>query len=404
MKYIQIDIYPAKSGDAFLIKFSNGKNIVIDMGFKETYELYMKKDFLELNAIGGKINLMIISHIDKDHIEGAIQFFKENSRNTKIIEVEEVWHNSYKHLQIKKNDNLIGNDKELDILDEIKNSNSIEKTDEFNENKGISALQGSTLASYLYAYNYNWNESFCGGPICSEIESNCNLDEININIISPNFKKMKNLSRIWLSFLRSKKYDFKITNDVIFDDAYEFYIKNINEFEVEESDNISYAPIKFEIEKLKLVEAKEKDNSKSNGASIGVEISYKEKKMLFLGDCHEDIVINRLLNECKDGQEKYYDVIKLPHHGSLRNNSNWINFVRAKYYIFSTDGKSHEGHPSVEVISKIITKNKGNKEKVYLVFNYKVECIVYFESEELKEIYNYDIVCSDAQEKISICI
>ncbi|QLY81224.1 MBL fold metallo-hydrolase [Clostridium intestinale] len=406
MEDIKIDIYPAKSGDAFLIKFSNGKNVVIDMGFKETYELYMKNDFIEINDIGEKINLMIISHIDEDHIEGAIQFLKENlySNNTKIIDVDEIWHNSYKHLQIKRDEDLIENDKELDILDEIKNSNSIEKKDKINENKEVSALQGSTLASYLYAYHYNWNKSFSSGPICIEREFDCNLDNISINVISPNLKKIKNLARIWLSFLRSKKYDFKITNDKIFDDAYEFYIKNINDFEVEENDDISYSSLKFDIEKLKLVEAKEKDNSKSNGASIGVEIIYNEKKMLFLGDCHEDIVMNSILNECKDGQEKYYNVIKIPHHGSLRNNSNWINFARAKYYIFSTDGKSHEGHPSVEVICKIISKNKGSKEKIYLVFNYKLDCIINFESEELKEIYNYDIVCNDDQGKISICI
>lgn len=114
--------------------------------------------------------------------------------------------------------------------------------------------------------------------------------------------------------------------------------------------------------------------------------------------------MDSILNECKDSQEKYYNVIKIPHHGSLRNNSNWINFVRAKYYIFSTDGKSHEGHPSVEVISKIISKNKGSKEKIYLVFNYKVDCMINFESEELKEVYNYDIIYNENNEKISIYI
>lgn len=401
MENIKIYIYPAKSGDAFLIKFSNGKNIVIDMGFWETYEFYMKNDFIELNNIGEKIDLMIISHIDEDHIGGAIQFFKENlySNNTKIIDVDEIWHNSYKHLQIKKDDILFKGDSELDILDEIKNSNSIEKREKINENKEVSALQGSTLASYLYAYHYKWNESFSGEAIFSEKQFCSNLDKININIISPNLSKLKSLSRIWLSFLRSKKYDFKITNDKVFDDAYEFYIKNINDFEIEENDDISYSPIELDVEKLKLVEAKEKDNSRSNGASIGVEITYNKKKILFLGDCHEDVIMNS-----NSAQEKYYEVIKIPHHGSLRNNSNWINFVRAKYYIFSTDGKSHKGHPSVEVISKIISKNKGSKEKIYLVFNYKVDCMINFESEELKERYNYDIICNDNEEKIGICI
>lgn len=394
MEDIKITIYPAKGGDAFLISFSNAKNIVIDMGFKDTYELYMKNDFLKLNDIGEKIDLMIISHIDEDHIEGAIQFLKENlySNNANIISVEEIWHNSYKHLQVKKTDNLLNSDKELCILEEIKNSNSVEKRYGINENKEVSASQGSTFASYLYAYNYNWNKAFRNGPICVEEEVHYNLDRININIISPNSKKLKNLSRVWLSFLRSKKFNFKITNDTIFDDAYEFYVKNINDFIVAEENDISYECLAFDIEKMKLVKAKQNDNSKSNGASIGLEITYNEKKMLFLGDCHEDILMDSI---SKESEENYYDAIKIPHHGSLRNNSNWINFVSAKYYIFSTDGISHKGHPSIEVISKIISKNKGNDSKIYLVFNYKLDCIIKFMSEDLKRIYNYDVICNE---------
>lgn len=406
MTDVTINMYPADAGDAFLIKFSNGKNIIIDMGYDTTYELYMKRDLTELKRLGSKIDLMIISHIDEDHISGAIKFFQENlfSNNTKIIDVDEVWHNSYRHLQIKKDNVLSNNDKEFGILDEIKNSNSIEKRDKINESKEVSANQGSTLASYLYKYNYNWNESFGYEAACVENKCNCSLDKIQINVISPDSKKLKNLSRKWLSFLRSKKFDFKITKDEIFDDAYEFYIKNIDDFKVDENEEVSYTKTEFNIETLKLIEEEKKDNSESNGASIGIEIIYEKVKMLFLGDCHEDIIVKNVLNEYKNDYEEYYDVIKIPHHGSLRNNSKWVNFVKGKYYIFSTNGKAHKEHPSIEVISKIISKNKGNKEKIYLVFNYKVDCIVNFDCEELKNIYNYEIIFNDSMEKTSIYI
>ena len=406
MADVIVDMYPAKAGDAFLIKFSNGKNIIIDMGFDTTYELYMKKDLRELKSIGSKINLMIISHIDEDHILGAITFLKENlySSNTKIIDVDEVWHNSYRHLQVKKSEALRKEDKEFEILDEIKNSNSIEKRDKVNESKQVSADQGSTLASYLYKYKYNWNKSFGYEAVCFENKCNCNLDNIHINVVSPDSRKLKSLSRRWLSVLKSKKYDFKMTKDKIFDDAYEFYIKNIDDFKVDENEEVSYVKNKFNIEALKLIEAEKKDNSPSNGASIGIEIIYNKIKMLFLGDCHEDIIVKNVLGENKNDCEKYYDVIKIPHHGSLRNNSDWVNFVKAKYYIFSTDGEAHEEHPSIEVISKIISKNKGNKEKIYLVFNYKVDCIANFDCEELKKIYNYEIILNDNIGKTSIYI
>ena len=102
---IEIKMYPAKKGDAFLVSFGTKKeiNILIDMGFIDTYQNHIKHDLIELNQKGRSIDLLVITHIDQDHIQGAIKFFEENGSSNNIIEVKEVWHNSYRHLQFDKN-------------------------------------------------------------------------------------------------------------------------------------------------------------------------------------------------------------------------------------------------------------------------------------------------------------
>ncbi|MDE9439754.1 MBL fold metallo-hydrolase [Staphylococcus xylosus] len=100
---INVKMYPAENGDCFLISFGEEKrkHILIDCGYADTYHNYLKEDLLKVKKRGEKINLFIVSHIDEDHILGAIAFIEDNN-NSRFIEVEEVWYNCYRHLQVKK--------------------------------------------------------------------------------------------------------------------------------------------------------------------------------------------------------------------------------------------------------------------------------------------------------------
>jgi beta-lactamase superfamily II metal-dependent hydrolase len=404
MSDIVVNMYPAENGDAFLINFSNKANFVIDMGYKETYEDYIKNDFKEIAKKNEKIDLLIISHIDEDHIEGAIEFLKENKsiRNQSVVVVDEIWHNSYKHLQINRKSDGKVDDTEYGILNDIIKAKSTSKKEKKDEEKEISSLQGSTLASYIYGYNYEWNKSFSYKAACIEEDNGISINGIEIKVISPNYTKLKNLIRQWLSFLKSEKYNFKITSDSVFDDAYELYMKNIKDFEVDEEKQISSKSTRFDIDVLKNIKTTSRDKSKSNGASIGIEVIFKKKRMLFLGDCHEDILIDYFKNIMKDNERLFFHLVKIPHHGSLRNNSEWIDLIKAKYYVFSTDNKAHSGHPSIELICKIISSNKGCKEKIFLVFNYKIDLIEKINRIDLKKIYNYEIIYKEEVGRISI--
>ena len=52
--------------------------------------------------------MLVVTHIDNDHIGGIIELLKENgsNENPHIIEIRNIWHNSYRHLQFDKKDAL----------------------------------------------------------------------------------------------------------------------------------------------------------------------------------------------------------------------------------------------------------------------------------------------------------
>ena len=115
---IQVKMYPAKNGDSFLISAGDRekKHILIDCGYAETYDKFLKNDLFEIAQRNERISLMIVTHIDSDHISGAIKFIEDNNKE-RFIEIDEVWFNGYRHLQISKKNDVELRDSEKDILE-----------------------------------------------------------------------------------------------------------------------------------------------------------------------------------------------------------------------------------------------------------------------------------------------
>ena len=184
---ITIKNYPASSGDAFLISFGKNKdvNIMIDMGYASTYTKHIKSDLMQLNKEGKQLDLLIISHIDSDHIRGALAFIKENKEKAKIISIKDVWHNSYKHLQFFYNGNLETDERQ--VLKNLINQNK----SECNENgvSDISAKEGSSFASYLLEYDYPWNKAFDNNAVVDSSGTKI-ISDLKITVISPSINKI----------------------------------------------------------------------------------------------------------------------------------------------------------------------------------------------------------------------
>jgi len=381
---IKIKMYKANEGDAFLVSFNNYDiNILIDMGLESTYQNSIKKDLLKLKSKGKKIDLLIITHIDNDHVTGAVNFIKENGVGRSIIDVDEIWHNSYRHLQFNKLKEKISKE-ETSALETIKKQNK-----QFSKNDGLSDIgveEGVTLASLLYQYKYNWNTSFNNNAVSTENGNEINLKGIKFILLSPNRLKLERLAKVWLAKLESIFYDFKISDDKIFDDAFELFMQNQSDNDIAEFNDISSTEV-FNLYELAKIE--EKENSATNGSSIAFIMEHDEKKLLFLADAHENIIYENLKNLKDNHYNMNFEAVKISHHGSNKNISKrLLQLFDSKRFLISSDGKKNN-HPDLESIAKIVLKESKNKKELY--FNYDNIRLNFFKDPSLKKVHKYNM-------------
>ncbi|KAF5028814.1 hypothetical protein DSECCO2_655140 [anaerobic digester metagenome] len=393
MSEITVKMFPAKNGDCFLVSLGeeNKKHILIDCGYVETYNVYLKDELNEIADNNEVIDLMIISHVDQDHILGAIKLLQENN-NKPFIKINEIWHNSYRHLHFNKEKIKTISVTEKEILNhEIRMGSSfIDNHIDNSDDEDISAKQGSSLASLILEGQYSWNKSFDGRAVNIDNKNIIKNENYTIRLLSPNTEKLNNLSGKWLRELNDMKLGFSLSNESEFDDAYEFYMIRQNETKIEETDISSTDENNKSIENI-ISEDKEGkiDNSPMNGSSISVIIEYNGNKLLFLADAHPDLILDSIL-QLKNNQ---FDLIKVSHHGSAKNTTNeLVQNLDSELFLISTDGSGIYAHPDFAAMAKIVYHQEAHKK---IFFNYETNVAKKLDNKEWIKMYNYSIHISD---------
>ena len=70
---MRIIILPALNGDCILVEIQPSHYILIDGGYVDTYENYLLPTLEEIAARGGELDIVVVTHIDCDHISGIIR-------------------------------------------------------------------------------------------------------------------------------------------------------------------------------------------------------------------------------------------------------------------------------------------------------------------------------------------
>jgi beta-lactamase superfamily II metal-dependent hydrolase len=409
MNNVEIRVFPASYGDSILITCKGEKNthILVDMGFSSTYEKSIRKELKKINDIGEKLSLLVFTHADEDHILGGIKFIKENGHidECKIINIDEVWQNSFRHLQFEKKTELKkqGAEKLISILKNIVERGYIREKG-LRTISDISLPQGSTLASLLYENGYVdiWNKSYKAEAIeAKTVKENdkeilkyvCINDEVRITVLSPDNKNLSELDEEWRKALIKLGYADNIENSQLMDDAFEIYMASLQDHKKNER---IVRQVSYRRDDLEDVAREEYDGttSKINASSIAFILEFYDKKLLFLGDsCSETVKCNlrRFLNE-RSLDKIHFDAVKISHHGSKHNTSmDLLSMIEADRYIISTNGKGRgNSHPDIECVYRIIV-NKSSKNKE-LIFNYKpIKIFSKINRDDLKIKYNYSI-------------
>ena len=340
----ELAMMPASEGDCLILTYGvpgDLHSIVVDLGRTANY----KANKSALAALQ-QVELFVISHIDADHIEGAMLMVREP---TAPISPRDVWFNAYHHL--------------IEARDAI-----------HQEFETFSAKQGETLSLGIRKFGWHWNARTGGGPVTIE-----SLPEpvelaggLTIRLLSPDNQKLSELEPLWATELKEaglRPFDPDKAEPAL-DDGIELF----GAIDVEQLAAKPFLP----------------DKTKPNGASIAFVAEYKGKRAMLLADSHPGIIVSQVekLASQEPGGRYRVDLLMVSHHGSAANTSpRLLERIDCTRFAFSTNG-THHGHPNRETIARILTMDMVRHKQLY--FNFDQDSTSIWNLASLKSKWNFE--------------
>jgi beta-lactamase superfamily II metal-dependent hydrolase len=318
----RLEVLPAAHGDAIWIEYGDPRRprrIVVDGGPAATYETGLYRRLLLLPAQDRRIDLLLVTHIDTDHIDGTIILLQTAEQLG--ISFGEIWFNGWAQLAKEKQ-----------------------------QAEGLKPIQGEFLGALLNfpRYKEHWNTRFEGLPIKVPDEGKPPTfdlpDEAKVTILSPGTRQINRLRARWVSALR------------------EFSPGDQEEALRRLQARREYRPPSpipvFAVPSFG------DDRSVANGSSIAFLLEHDEVSCLLAGDAHPRVLaasLKRLIASRGPGHgdRLRLDAFKLSHHGSMGNvNEEVLSTVECPRWIVSTNGAVYH-HPDRQTAELVARSCRG---------------------------------------------
>lgn len=382
---MRIELLPALNGDCILVEYLPNHFILIDGGYVDTYKHYLLPRLKEIAAQGGKLDLLVVTHIDSDHISGIVKLLEEEELP---IPIESIWYNGYRHVQSNVK---VTTDTEMFV------HKSICKEALKEENKPISAKQGCTLSALIMQKGLLWNNPMNGGVMKAPLS--IPIGDAIIHILSPNDSDIDDLNSFWKKRLIKDGLLSKTHSNEYWDDAFEFSLsKEKPGFHfLEKKVSKSYNWVKISEERYS------PDTSATNGSSISFVLEIDGKRVLFMGDSHSETIEESLeMLYGKENKPYRFDAVKLSHHGSYNSNSpKLFSMIACDKWLVSTNGETYN-HPDMPTLAYIVTQDTDRNKELY--FNYRLPVCEELAKEDYHEAYQFDVITPDGDNGVTITV
>ncbi|TWJ04946.1 beta-lactamase superfamily II metal-dependent hydrolase [Mucilaginibacter frigoritolerans] len=324
---------PANNGDAIHINFTNHegqiKNVLIDGGMPQTYLSYDKKGKIvdgtlkqlirDLRTAKQKFDLVILTHVDQDHIGGLVRWIEKDPLAYEMI--GEVWFNS-------------GNTIKSYLKSTAAPPPEIILTSDLGRETSIG--EGVTFEKYITDHDL-WDKKV----LLHEMEHT--FQGLNFQFLSPGEQQLEGLLDKW----QEEKPDSVQTT------------KRLDHFE----------PLaKLYQQDLAISDLQYKEDAAvHNGSSLAFILTFHGKKYLFLGDAFPSVLIKGLQYFGYSAKNPIKpEFVKISHHGSLANNSRlMLQMISARHFVISTDATRHN-HPHKQFLARLIYCHPN----CHIYFNY----------------------------------
>jgi hypothetical protein len=321
----ELQALPANEGDSLLLSWGEGTalhRMLTDGGRLFSYQAVHDR----IAALGspGKpphLDLIVITHIDADHIEGVIRLLQD--AKALKLSVDDVWFNGWPQIA---NEDLLGAD------------------------------YGEMVGALLTKLKLPWNHAFTGAPAMAPKDdplTTVTIGGATLTLLSPGPTELRKLRANWTKVLAAAGQ--KPGDGVA---ALARLAQRPELAGLEHAGDV-------------LGEKTPLDNSVANGSSIGMLVEFDGHSVLMTGDGHGDVLakgIRRLLKARKLGVLPV-DVVKLPHHCSAGNvTEDFLSLLDSGRFVISTNGARYN-HPDETAVMRVLNRPHHGR-GTELIFDY----------------------------------
>src|SRR6266516_575376 len=334
MSTFRIRLLPAAHGDCIIIEYGSNKQInrvIIDGGTPPVWKT-LENVLQAIPQAARKIELLVITHVDADHIGGVLGLFDPGLTN---LEFDDIWFNGYRHLK---------------------------EVEEFGP------VQGERLTSFLWERMAHWNSAFQGKAIVvpdfGSLPVHTLPGGLRLTLLSPYRENLSALLPKWEKECKKAGLDPQEKPPEPVPEG----IEVMGAIDVEQLTN---APFK-------------EDSAEANCSAIAFLAEYNNRRVLFGADRHTSLLTKSIARLPKSRVD--VDAIKLAHHGSKHNTSpELLDMVKTSRYLFSTNGAQFH-HPDREPVARIVKRKRPDCE---LWFNYHSQYTDVWDDTDLREDWKY---------------
>lgn len=329
MTEFTLEVLRAQHGDCLLLHH-DGHLILIDGGPKDVYKDTLRPRLQTLMAAQpGQplwLQLIMVSHIDDDHIIGLKDLFAEavdrvENGDPAAWKAGELWFNALGPL-VKAGGATTPTPAggasvagiAADVASAAPNGES--------EAVAASVPNGSALEGFAKQLGLAPNQEHFGGGVVQSVPGGTAKDimpGLKFTVLGPPERRIDDLREQWQAWQAKQEKDAEATAIL--------------------------------------------DRSVFNLSSIVVLAESDGKTMLLTGDARGDDIIEGLIDsghlQQQGGPPFTADILKLPHHGSNRNvDARFFERVRARHYVASANGR--DDNPDARMLDLLLAAHRGN--------------------------------------------
>jgi hypothetical protein len=343
---LRIDALPAGNGDALWIEYGRADRphrMLIDGGTELSWETGLRTRIEALDRDERHFELLVVTHIDADHIDGALALLQDDTLG---VTFGEVWFNGWRHLP----------DTPLESLGPV---------------------AGEQLTDTIVARQLRWNAAFDGRAVAVRDRdappTKKFAAELKLTVLSPTAAQLAALKPVWREAVEAAGLDPEKPR-----------------VETPEAD----APAGLEVlgaatpNVTTLVDLPFKQDTKEpNGSSIVLLLEHDGARALLTGDCFPSVVATSLARlGASENDPIDVDLVKVPHHGSRSNVSlPLLRMLDCARFVFSSNG-SKTKHPHPEAVARVIAAAPPGAE---LLFNYRTTFNEIWDDDALRDEHEY---------------